>query len=76
MFLNFLLISSIIYNIGSRLYISNGIFNKPSKYWRAFVPESSDFAFTSFNFSIAFSFTELGTFIKHICCSRGILLKS
>ena len=58
--------------MGSFLYTLNGIFNKPSKYCLAFDPESSDFAFTSFSFCVAFSFTESYTFNKHICCSNGI----
>ena len=69
-------ISLFFVNIYSSLYIPKGIFNRPSKYWRALEPESSDFDLISFNFCIAFSLTESLTFIKHICCSNGILLLS
>ena len=45
---------------------------RPSKYCLAFEPESSDFAFTSFNLIIAFSFISSLAFNRHICCSMGI----
>ena len=70
--LNSLRISSMMHKILSFLNIQNGIFKRPSKYWRALDPESSFLAFISFNLDMAFSFTLSGTFNKQICCSSGI----
>ena len=61
---------------GSSRYTPKGIFSSASRYCLALVPESSLLFLTSFSFSIAFSFTLSSTFIKQICCSRGILLIS
>ena len=51
--------SVITFKICSVLNIPNGIFNNPSRYALAFEPESSVFAFISFNLIIAFSLTVL-----------------
>ena len=74
--LNCVFILSITFSIGSLLYTLKGIFRRASRYWRALDPESSDLAFTSFNFIIAFSLTESDAFSRQICCSSGILLIS